>query len=1076
MRLHRLEITAFGPFAGTETLDLDDVGVSGLFLLHGPTGAGKTTVLDAVCFALFGQVPGSRGSARLRLRSDHAPADLEPRVRLEATIAGRRLEVVRTPEWHRPKRRGSGTTRAPASTTVRELVGGQWVPLTSRNDEAGHLLQQLVGMGVGQFTKVVLLPQGEFAAFLRADAETRRSLLSRLFDIDHYTGVETWLGEQRRLLGRDVEAADRRAGELLSRALEAAAGLPQAPGHEAPLPSDTTLDDELLQGAAGEQKPLLVVGGLIQVAEVATRACEAVLLRCDEQVAASRHALTVGSALAEHQQRWATATTRLAQLDAAVPALDQNRSRLAAARRAVPLGPLFAARDEATTRWRRAALQARETLSPAAAGASVRPDGGDPAPVGDLRLDLEAGDPEAMHASLLTVLPDAAACDRRRAHLQGRLAVLDRAAARLDTWRAAHAEVSRLTAAVASASREHDQSQAELDEAQSALAAAIASLTALRADLPELAPRRSAVENARQVLQHAGERAIVLEQLSSSELRCQQAVDHDQQAREQLLRIRERRLEAVAADLALRLEPDGPCPVCGSRQHPAPRQAAEEHVDEAAEQACARAAEAARVEREHAGTEQAALQARAAALTALCGGLDVAAAETALHTAEVDLDRATAAHRDHAGAEAAHANASTLVAHLAERVESLARTHSDAAAGLLEAQGRLDLLNDELWSVLTADLADHSDHDGPRRPDHPTDDTDRLDPADADPAELTAAFDELSGQAEEELTALEALSGARSELDAAHAEHSALQERIERTATERGFDDPAEAAASLMPADLLQQLAASIEAHDLHRAQVVAELSRPLLVEASTQPAPDLVALQSALEQAEVDLRRATAGQALAERGASALRRLQSELAAHELEADDLRQSFARLDELSRCIDGTGGGNTLRMRLSAYVLAARLEQVAAAATERLEVMSGGRYALVHSAELAKGGGRSGLSLRVVDGWTGVERDTATLSGGESFLASLSLALGLADVVQAEAGGARIETLFVDEGFGTLDDDTLDEVMTVLDGLRDGGRTVGVVSHVAELRQRIPARVEVVKGRDGSHLLVHAAGA
>jgi exonuclease SbcC len=109
---------------------------------------------------------------------------------------------------------------------------------------------------------------------------------------------------------------------------------------------------------------------------------------------------------------------------------------------------------------------------------------------------------------------------------------------------------------------------------------------------------------------------------------------------------------------------------------------------------------------------------------------------------------------------------------------------------------------------------------------------------------------------------------------------------------------------------------------------------------------------------------------------------------------------------------------------------------------------------------------------VVDGWTGVERDTATLSGGESFLASLALALGLADVVQAEAGGAGVETLFVDEGFGTLDDETLDEVMTVLDGLRDGGRTVGVVSHVAELRQRIPSRVEVVKRRHGSRLVVH----
>jgi exonuclease SbcC len=106
---------------------------------------------------------------------------------------------------------------------------------------------------------------------------------------------------------------------------------------------------------------------------------------------------------------------------------------------------------------------------------------------------------------------------------------------------------------------------------------------------------------------------------------------------------------------------------------------------------------------------------------------------------------------------------------------------------------------------------------------------------------------------------------------------------------------------------------------------------------------------------------------------------------------------------------------------------------------------------------------------VVDSWTGQQRDTATLSGGESFLASLALALGLADVVQAEAGGTAIETLFVDEGFGTLDPETLDEVMAVLDGLRDGGRAVGVISHVEELRQRIPARLEVLKTRTGSHL-------
>jgi exonuclease SbcC len=148
-------------------------------------------------------------------------------------------------------------------------------------------------------------------------------------------------------------------------------------------------------------------------------------------------------------------------------------------------------------------------------------------------------------------------------------------------------------------------------------------------------------------------------------------------------------------------------------------------------------------------------------------------------------------------------------------------------------------------------------------------------------------------------------------------------------------------------------------------------------------------------------------------------------------------------------------------------LAARLEQVAASASSRLLRMTSGRYSLLHAATSGTGRGRGGLALRVLDAWTGQERDPATLSGGESFSASLALALGLADVVTAEAGGALLETLFVDEGFGSLDEDTLDEVMNVLDDLRDGGRTVGLVSHVADLRQRIPVQLAVAKGRRGS---------
>jgi exonuclease SbcC len=154
------------------------------------------------------------------------------------------------------------------------------------------------------------------------------------------------------------------------------------------------------------------------------------------------------------------------------------------------------------------------------------------------------------------------------------------------------------------------------------------------------------------------------------------------------------------------------------------------------------------------------------------------------------------------------------------------------------------------------------------------------------------------------------------------------------------------------------------------------------------------------------------------------------------------------------------------MTLSAFVLAARLEEVAEAASHRLLAMTAGRYRLAHT-DTRRGGGRSGLGLVALDAWTGLERDTSTLSGGETFLASLALALGLADVVTAEAAGVTIEALFVDEGFGTLDEDTLEEVMTVLDGLREGGRLVGIVSHVAELRQRIPAQLHVRKARTGS---------
>ncbi|NEA52513.1 SbcC/MukB-like Walker B domain-containing protein, partial [Streptomyces sp. SID10815] len=213
-------------------------------------------------------------------------------------------------------------------------------------------------------------------------------------------------------------------------------------------------------------------------------------------------------------------------------------------------------------------------------------------------------------------------------------------------------------------------------------------------------------------------------------------------------------------------------------------------------------------------------------------------------------------------------------------------------------------------------------------------------------------------------------------------------------------------------------------------------------------------------------LREAASARDAAARRCGELDRLSARAATGVRRLAPLREEYDRVARLAALTAGTSADNERRMRLESYVLAARLEQVAAAATVRLRRMSSGRYTLVHSDDRA-GRGRSGLGLHVVDAWTGRERDTATLSGGETFFASLALALGLADVVTDEAGGVRLDTLFIDEGFGSLDDQTLDEVLDVLDSLRERDRSVGIVSHVADLRRRVHAQLEVVKGRSGS---------
>ena len=224
MRPHLLRVTAFGAFGGTAEVSFDELAGSGLFLLHGETGAGKTTLLDAIGFALYGRVPGERNKTK-RLRSDHASAADRTEVTFETTIGRRHLRITRRPQQVRPKVHGTGTTSEPAKILLAEERGGRWQTVSTRAKEADDEIADAMGMSADQFFQVVLLPQGQFAQFLHADADERRKLLQKLFRTGRFRTVEDWLAERRKTTRDQVREAEQALTTLAARIAQVA-GVP----------------------------------------------------------------------------------------------------------------------------------------------------------------------------------------------------------------------------------------------------------------------------------------------------------------------------------------------------------------------------------------------------------------------------------------------------------------------------------------------------------------------------------------------------------------------------------------------------------------------------------------------------------------------------------------------------------------------------------------------------------------------------------------------------------------------------------------------------------------------------------
>ncbi|MCC3329030.1 AAA family ATPase [Nocardia abscessus] len=1057
MRLHKLEMIAFGPFAEPTVVDFDALGADGLFLLHGQTGAGKTTVLDAIAFALYGRVPGARGESK-RLHSDHAPEQTPPQVTLEATLGGRRLRLTRSPEFQRLKRDGTGLRTINPKATLTWLDGrGENL---SRIPDIGEEVLRLLGMSADQFFQVVLLPQGDFARFLRADNEDREKLLEKLFDTGRFGTAEHWLAEHRRAAEAELDARTDGIKRLITQ-VGMAAGVADSAG----LAECVGWSQDLLSGAR---------------ADLATAVAE--LERCQRDSARAREQAEQQRRLRELRRRMAAARAQLDDYAAGAELRAARQAELDLARRAEPVA---AAIDEA-----RSAVRTQRQRDGEERGAAQRLAARllEPASV-------ELGGTELIDPDGAQVRDDAD-IDAAIQRWSGQIGALDEVLAVAAGATRLDGELGALRAEDATLARRVTELAARRDELPAALIAAEARLREATEAVAALPGITSETERLQAAATAAVELAARRTDLDHARIEFDAARGAHLDAKELVLELRERRLSGMAAELAGGLVDGSPCAVCGSAEHPAPARPTDTAVSKDEEEAAVAAERAAEDTRDRALARITGLEREIEALLARGGDTDRVELAAALRAA---TDRYEDTSELAAGAEGLRTELTRLrddEARLHDELRACEARRSAVAATIVSAQSRLTELTERLRAAAGADET-----------------------VDRRRARLTALVAEAA-----------ALRDARAEAAAAREQVSLIADRVENLARAAGFVLEGEFGAALpagpSSADLpgagsavpeesgvvdpasgsagadepvhrdadggardnvalltayakvvavaargpqrQAEIEAELVAADRARAAAEAVLAEPEIRAASEQEPGDLAELDALVAAAQNQLNAAVAAHAEASRRASQLEDLGGQLWAAVDRIAPARQAFEELDGLADVVAGRGANNR-RMSLHSYVLAARLEEVAQAGSLRLRRMSGGRYEFVHSDKAGPRGRRGGLGLDIRDDYTGAVRPAKTLSGGETFMASLSLALGLADTVAAESGGLVLDTLFIDEGFGGLDADTLDAVMGVLDELRAGGRVVGVVSHVDEMRQRIPSRLHVLRGRAGSHL-------
>ena len=1089
MILHNLEFEAFMAYPKRQEINFDTLNNAGVFLLNGPTGAGKTTILDAICYALYGETSSDRESAKLH-STYAAHSGTKPRVLLDVTLHGKRLRIDRTPAYNKPLTRGArnGQLREEsAKATLAELAPGAdpadekaWIPISSSVAEVNRTIAERTHLTKEQFLKVVLLPQGQFAQFLKSKPKERKELLKKMFPVEHYEQLFAALTEEAKTAQQEVAQDENTQRGYLERAraemlaLQSLLDAVDSDAEEAAeageeTSENLTTENVTAENVTAETLDAWVAGGVERARKTSVREKQE-QQRLTNEADRNTRLLAERAQLQADWREYEQLCERRTRLTERADEHKAHREELAQARAAAPLhaqytqvhteSQVLAARQqdqaacasalEENGRALLAALRDEETAEEItfpeettfAALPELEPSEQETqleALLDTLRAlqkkDAQLTDEEAAAAALLK---QANALEQDKSRAEKTLSDLTTQAEQLAEELAGYstADEERTLAAhlVTEAQQKHDaaqQMQQKLDVASAAVAAA----------------------------QKQSQRTTTAEQKAQE--KWQASAQQALAATEEFKNLQVLRLAQASSLLARELKDGEPCAVCGSVEHPAPAQIAE------GEQLVERADLDAAKEREDKAHKQA-------------------------RTHELAKDRATKAHQEASEAlAAARTQYETLAAQGECDVEQTAAQLQQAQTRLAQAQSRVTARDGVLVKVERVQAERQKAQEALRTIEGAAveaqtrhrDAAARCEATAADlaPARAAVGFVQRVEAVEGYRAAHQRLARAVLLLGQARERHALAAAAAQRLLAESSFESAELVHAAVRTPERVDALEQAVAAYELEYARLLEGFGREAIVAvaarvaAGEQAPDDLQGVREQVEQLRAAVHRLTLREGERESLLRSLQALRGEYAAFRAKTAQRYDRAQMLANLAAAARGdTLGGYEHQVDLVSYVLGAEFERILHSASLHLDRMSEGRYGMVFSDHRAKGSrSGGGLNLEITDTWTGEPREASSLSGGESFLASLSLALGLAEVVQANNGGIELDTLFIDEGFGTLDAETLDMVMGTIESLRDSGRTIGLISHVEEMKNRIPAQIVVEKGQNGSSVRVNS---